>query len=59
MTEIPKTSEDRLLVDFALFIYNQCKNIYQTAKDAFWQTCNPLDILLSGGRPHASIKGDC
>lgn len=47
MTEIKKKPQDRPLITFALFAYNQEKYIREALKGAFSQTYEPLEIILS------------
>lgn len=46
-TNLPEGTEDRPLVTFALFAYNQEKYIHQAVEGAFSQTYSPLEIILS------------
>lgn len=46
-TELPEGSEERPLVTFALFAYNQEKYIREAVEGAFSQTYSPLEIILS------------
>ena len=47
MTDTPQTPQDRPLVTFALFAYNQEEYIREAVKAAFAQTYEPLEIILS------------
>ncbi len=47
MSEKTQTTQDRPLVTFALFAYNQEKYIREAVKGAFSQTYEPLEIILS------------
>ncbi|MFU8865532.1 MAG: glycosyltransferase family 2 protein [Rhodobacterales bacterium] len=47
MTDTPHTSQDRPLVTFALFAYNQENYIREAVEGAFSQTYEPLEIILS------------
>lgn len=47
MTEETQTPQDRPLVTFALFAYNQEKYIREAVEGAFSQTYEPLEIILS------------
>lgn len=47
MTDIPQTPQDRPLVTFALFAYNQEEYIREAVEGAFSQTYEPLEIILS------------
>lgn len=47
MTENPRLSQNRPLVTFALFAYNQEKYIREAIEGAFAQTYEPLEIILS------------
>lgn len=44
---LPEGTEDRPLVTFALFAYNQEKYIREAVEGAFSQTYEPLEIILS------------
>lgn len=46
-TNLPEGTEDRPLVTFALFAYNQEKYIREAVEGAFSQTYSPLEIILS------------
>lgn len=46
-TNLPEGTEDRPLVTFALFAYNQEKYIREAVEGAFSQTYTPLEIILS------------
>lgn len=46
-TDLPEGTEDRPLVTFALFAYNQEKYIREAVEGAFSQTYSPLEIILS------------
>lgn len=46
-TDQPEATEDRPLVTFALFAYNQEKYIREAVEGAFSQTYSPLEIILS------------
>lgn len=46
-TDLPGGTEDRPLVTFALFAYNQEKYIREAVEGAFSQTYSPLEIILS------------
>ena len=47
MTDIAASIQDRPLVTFALFAYNQEKYIREAVEGAFSQTYEPLEIILS------------
>ena len=47
MTDTPQSPENRPLVTFALFAYNQEKYIREAVEGAFAQTYEPLEIILS------------
>lgn len=47
MTDTPQPPQDRPLVTFALFAYNQEKYIREAVEGAFSQTYEPLEIILS------------
>lgn len=47
MTETPQPPQDRPLVTFALFAYNQERYIREAVEGAFAQTYEPLEIILS------------
>lgn len=47
MTDTTKSPQDRPLVTFALFAYNQEKYIREAVEGAFSQTYEPLEIILS------------
>jgi len=47
MTQETQTPQDRPLVTFALFAYNQEKYIREAVEGAFSQTYEPLEIILS------------
>jgi glycosyltransferase involved in cell wall biosynthesis len=44
---LPPLSQDRQLVSFALFTYNQEKYVREAVEGAFSQTYEPLEIILS------------
>lgn len=46
-TDLPEGTEDRPLVTFAIFAYNQEKYIREAVEGAFSQTYSPLEIILS------------
>lgn len=46
-TELPEGTEERPLVTFALFSYNQENYIREAIEGAFSQTYSPLEIILS------------
>ncbi|TNE94706.1 MAG: glycosyltransferase [Rhodobacteraceae bacterium] len=46
-TDLPEGTEDRPLVTFALFAYNQEQYIREAVEGAFSQTYSPLEIILS------------
>lgn len=46
-TNLPEGTEERPLVTFALFAYNQEKYIREAVEGAFSQTYSPLEIILS------------
>ena len=46
-TDLPGGTEDRPLVTFALFAYNQEKYIREAVEGAFSQSYSPLEIILS------------
>lgn len=60
MTNATQTLQDRPLVTFALFAYNQEKYIREAVEGAFSQTYEPLEIILSddcsSDRTHAIIS---
>ncbi|WGT51485.1 glycosyltransferase [Thioclava nitratireducens] len=45
--ELPEGTEERPLVTFALFAYNQEKYIREAVEGAFSQTYSPLEVILS------------
>lgn len=47
MSEMPQYPQNRPLVTFALFAYNQEKYIREAVEGAFSQTYEPLEIILS------------